>query len=148
MMHVPVQQFQGYAEQHAAALARRARMYGVPVRKSIVPIVRSVPAPAWQKLNCRFNAHVHSWYKYQISLLRTPALSHVLERCEQLGFTWELVKSNDRTKSVVAVRHLLIWEVRDKFGLSLPKIGSMFGGLDHTSALHAIKKINRQRGMA
>nr|WP_245297488.1 helix-turn-helix domain-containing protein [Rhizobium lusitanum] len=42
---------------------------------------------------------------------------------------------------IVAVRHQLIWEIYDKFPLSLPQIGRMFGGRDHTSILYAVRKV-------
>ena len=49
--------------------------------------------------------------------------------------------SPSRTRSLVQARQIAMYLVRELTELSLPKIGEAFGGRDHTTVLHANKKI-------
>jgi chromosomal replication initiator protein len=49
-----------------------------------------------------------------------------------------------RQKRVAIPRHVAQYLCRKLTGLSYPEIGSKFGGRDHTSVLHAFKKIERE----
>jgi hypothetical protein len=51
------------------------------------------------------------------------------------------IKSARRTANVVRPRQEAMWLCRNFTLLSLPEIGRQFGGRDHTTVLHAIKKI-------
>ena len=46
-----------------------------------------------------------------------------------------------RTKDLVTARHITMYALREHTDLSLPTIGSLFDGRDHTSVLHAVNKI-------
>ena len=46
-----------------------------------------------------------------------------------------------RLKNIVTARHLAMYILRKDLNLSLTEIGRWFGGKDHTSVMHAIKKI-------
>lgn len=48
-----------------------------------------------------------------------------------------------RTKNVIGARHLVYWLCRETTGLSLPRIGQLLQGRDHTTILHGCNKINR-----
>ncbi|RMD63825.1 MAG: chromosomal replication initiator protein DnaA [Planctomycetota bacterium] len=48
-----------------------------------------------------------------------------------------------KTKSVVLPRQVAMWLAKERGGLSLEEIGGYFGGRDHTTALHAHRKISR-----
>jgi chromosomal replication initiator protein len=50
-------------------------------------------------------------------------------------------KSSKRTKNVAYPRQIAMYLCRELTDLSLPKIGEVFGGRDHTTVLHAIGKI-------
>lgn len=52
--------------------------------------------------------------------------------------------SKGRKKEVAFARQIAIYLVRTELELSYPTIGSQFGGRDHTTALHAYEKINRE----
>ena len=47
-----------------------------------------------------------------------------------------------RTQSVVMARQMAMYLCRELTDLSLPKIGQSFGGRDHTTVMHANKKIH------
>ncbi len=49
-----------------------------------------------------------------------------------------------RTQKVVGPRHLAMYILREDAGLSLPQIGALMGGRDHTSVMHACEKLTRE----
>lgn len=55
--------------------------------------------------------------------------------------TIEQLCSADRTRPMVEARQIAMYLCRELTGLSLPKIGEAFGGRDHTTVMHANKKI-------
>ena len=57
------------------------------------------------------------------------------------GFTIEQLRSTNRTRPVVEARQIAMYLCRELTDLSLPKIGDAFGGRDHTTVMHANKKI-------
>ncbi len=53
----------------------------------------------------------------------------------------EDLKAKKRTRNVAFPRHIAMYLARELTDASLPKIGSEFGGRDHTTVMHAHKKI-------
>jgi chromosomal replication initiator protein len=49
--------------------------------------------------------------------------------------------SKSRSRPLTQARHIAMYLMRENTGLSLMKIGEIFGGRDHTTALHGIKKV-------
>ncbi len=49
-----------------------------------------------------------------------------------------------RTHSLVTARQIAMYLCRELTDLSLPKIGQQFGGRDHTTVMHAERKIRTQ----
>ena len=49
-----------------------------------------------------------------------------------------------RTKDLVTARHITMYALREHTDLSLPTIGGLFDGRDHTSVLHAVNKITEK----
>lgn len=60
------------------------------------------------------------------------------------GFTVEQLCSSERARALVEARQIAMYLCRDLTDLSLPKIGEAFGGRDHTTVIHAHKKIQQQ----
>jgi len=56
------------------------------------------------------------------------------------------LKSDKRLKTFVQARQVAIWLCRDLTSASYPDIGSRFGGKDHSTVIHATKKIDRLMG--
>jgi chromosomal replication initiator protein len=54
--------------------------------------------------------------------------------------TGDLV-SKSRSRPLTQARHIAMYIMRECTGLSLVKIGEIFGGRDHTTVLHGIKKV-------
>ena len=54
------------------------------------------------------------------------------------------LKSKNRNRNIVLARHLAMFLCRELTNSSLPEIGKNFGGKDHTSVIHACKKINSE----
>jgi chromosomal replication initiator protein len=57
------------------------------------------------------------------------------------GFTLDELCSTSRTRNLVAARQVAMYLTRELTPLSLPKIGEAFGGRDHTTVMHATRKI-------
>ena len=51
------------------------------------------------------------------------------------------IKSSRRCKSSVRARHVAMYLARELTPKSLPEIGRMFGDRDHTTVIHAIRRI-------
>jgi chromosomal replication initiator protein len=52
--------------------------------------------------------------------------------------------SKSRSRPLTQARHIAMYLMRECTGLSLVKIGELFGGRDHTTVLHGIKKIETE----
>lgn len=50
-----------------------------------------------------------------------------------------------RHKLLCAARHEAMWRCRKETKLSFPQIGALFGGRDHTSIMHAYRKVEAER---
>jgi len=53
------------------------------------------------------------------------------------------LKGKKRVKSLVSARHIAMYLLKNELDLSLVEIGRWFGGRDHTSVLHAVRKIEK-----
>ena len=79
-------------------------------------------------------------------LLREPAkliTIDFIQRCvvEEFGISLQDLKTKRRNKQVVYPRQIAMYLSRELTELSLPEIGELFGGKDHTTVLHSYKKI-------
>jgi chromosomal replication initiator protein len=66
-----------------------------------------------------------------------------IQRCvaEDFGVSLQELKTKRRNKQVVLPRQIAMYLSRELTDLSLPEIGELFGGKDHTTVLHSCKKI-------
>ncbi|MCK4667845.1 chromosomal replication initiator protein DnaA, partial [Candidatus Dependentiae bacterium] len=53
------------------------------------------------------------------------------------------LKAKKRTQSIALPRQIAMYLTRELTDASLPEIGELFGGRDHTTVIHAYKKIQR-----
>ncbi len=63
------------------------------------------------------------------------------EVADYFDLTIEDLCSPSRTKDLVIARQIAMYLIRELTELSLPKIGTAFGGRDHTTVMHAVDKI-------
>ena len=59
------------------------------------------------------------------------------------GLTIEDLCSSSRSRVLVTARQIAMYLCRELTDLSLPKIGQQFGGRDHTTVMHADRKIRK-----
>lgn len=74
--------------------------------------------------------------------VRTEAI--LAETAGYFGVTVDDLRSQNRSRPIVQARQMAMYLVRDFTDLSLPKVGEVFGGRDHTTVLHACQKVVRQ----
>lgn len=92
---------------------------------------------------------IASYREIEIATGKKPVRQIILEVAQEFGVPAAVITGINRSRRVVAVRHEAIYRARmERPDLSLPQIGKAFGGRDHTTILHAIKKIERQRRAA
>jgi len=70
----------------------------------------------------------------------TPAII-LGQTADYFGLTIEALCSSDRSRVLVNARQIAMYLCRELTDLSLPKIGQHFGGRDHTTVMHADRKI-------
>lgn len=64
----------------------------------------------------------------------------IAEVCNRYGVTQCDLFSTRRNQKLVAMRHELMWMVKNRTTWSLPEIGRRLGGRDHTTVLHGVRK--------
>jgi len=62
--------------------------------------------------------------------------------CKHFSITKEEILSGKRKKELVEPRQIAIYLIREQTNKSLPEIGKIMGGKDHTTIMHAEKKIS------
>lgn len=60
---------------------------------------------------------------------------------EYFKLTQEELFGKSRSQAIVIARQIAMYLCREKTTMSLPKIGALFGGRDHTTVMYAIKKV-------
>ncbi|QBI19999.1 chromosomal replication initiator protein DnaA [Egibacter rhizosphaerae] len=63
------------------------------------------------------------------------------ETARYFGMTVEELCSSSRTRQLVNARQVAMYLARELTDLSLPKIGDAFGGRDHSTVMHANRKV-------
>ena len=65
------------------------------------------------------------------------------EVAKKYGLNVEDLNSRKRTKAIAYPRQIAMYITRELTDLSLPKIGEVFGGRDHSTVIHAYDKITK-----
>jgi chromosomal replication initiator protein len=68
----------------------------------------------------------------------------IAQTATYFGLTVEEVTGANRTRTLVQARQIAMYLCRELTDLSLPRIGREFGGRDHTTVMHAERKIRTQ----
>ena len=61
--------------------------------------------------------------------------------CEYYGVTLNDLVGPTRKREITVPRQIAIFLTREMTGMSLPQIGSVFGGRDHTTVMHSCKTV-------
>ena len=83
------------------------------------------------------------------SLRQTPPLGPELIRdevAEAWGATTKALVSHRRSRNIVIPRQVAMFLMRELLDLPLAQIGKYFGGRDHSTVIHSIRKVERQLG--
>lgn len=143
-MIVQARDYTSADEMRASAHSLRAKLMNLPKpAPSEQPVIKLTVLTA----RCQLpkDAHVEDYRRWQWESARRASnvASFIRVRAIALGSNYDDIIGPDTTRSLVAKRHQIIWEVNERFDLSLPAIGRYFGRRDHSSIHFAIKKINR-----
>jgi chromosomal replication initiator protein len=63
---------------------------------------------------------------------------------EYFNVTLDELCGPTKTKQIATARQIAMYLCRELTDLTLPKIGATFGGRDHTTVMHATKKIRNE----
>jgi len=73
---------------------------------------------------------------------RDPAPEEIQKLvCKHFTIKLSDLKGKKKNKAVVLPRQIAMYIIRKKTALSFPEIGDLFGGKDHSTVIHSIKKI-------
>lgn len=169
MNMVPYKDFTSAAEILANAKATRAKFFA-PARPKPVAKLSSeqmaererkkpgfVLKPLWACMPTEFNSHVIAFRRWQLMSEEQrgrseecpeglmPIMDIVMEVVRKFpGVTIKEIRGNSRMSVVVRPRQIAMWELRQRRpDLSFPAIGRWFSGRDHTTVLHAVRKIEQ-----
>ena len=68
------------------------------------------------------------------------------QTADYFGLSIEDLQSASRTRLLVTARQIAMYLCRELTDMSLPNIGKQFGGRDHTTVMHAERKIRELMG--
>ena len=60
---------------------------------------------------------------------------------ERTSIPLDAILGRQRRSEIAAARHEAIWRIREATKWSLPRIGQFFGGRDHTTVLHSLRRM-------
>jgi hypothetical protein len=129
-------------ELHAQHKARLSRLSPIPM---VVFVADVPPMPPNEYL--AFDTGWDSMWHYDLVSLRAkpPAVIPVKEIqrvvAEHYGVDVSDILSHRRTLQTVTPRHVAMFLTKKLTHRSLPEIGRLFGRRDHTTVLHAVRKI-------
>ncbi|UNK39362.1 hypothetical protein MNR02_06555 [Shinella sp. H4-D48] len=130
--------------------AVRRRLLGTSPRKIVPPpaatSVETDPMVTVRRLlppvKLHFHdAHVKAFRRWQMIAASGPCTEHILKRCQEERMSFELVVGPSRKRKIAHFRQKLMWEIKMsvKPSASWHEIGRLFGGRDHTTALHGVR---------
>jgi hypothetical protein len=86
---------------------------------------------------------IPEWWSTE-EMPRYPSISHVQKIvCEELGIRHLDLISQRRTRTLARPRQIAMYLCRMLTPRSLPEIGRRFGGRDHTTVMHGVRKVEQ-----
>lgn len=117
-----------------------------------------LPKPLWTLVEIRFDDHEMVWRTHMVEAEKTERPQAAYRRTmmeiaadvlkDFPGITIKDIKGSRRTRAIVLPRQIAMYHIyREREDLSFPMIGRFFGGRDHTTVLHAVRKFEPRYGM-
>jgi chromosomal replication initiator protein len=69
----------------------------------------------------------------------------VREVCNYFNIKPTQLKGTKRDAALVKARHICMYLLKEKLGLTHVEIGNLLGGRDHTTIMHGVEKIGIQK---
>jgi hypothetical protein len=112
-----------------------------PRRRRII-----VAKPSWKRMDNHFDAHVVDT-RFERGEIHLSPIAFLRRRCIFHAAKFDDMVGHSRKRMFVPTRDILILEVKLAYPyLSLPQIGRLFGGRDHTTILHSLRKLGVDHG--
>lgn len=146
-------------EEKTAILIKRAEFMGLPmpqevaffmaenlvtenVRELIGALVRLSAFSSFHKRRVTIDLARQALEKFLVKKDRVVTSENITDAvCSYFNVKLTDMKSKKRTKSISMPRQVAMYLLREKLNLSLQEVGSMFGGRDHSTVLHAVNSI-------
>ncbi|MBD5641935.1 MAG: hypothetical protein HDQ91_05910 [Desulfovibrio sp.] len=139
-----------FAEKRAAELGLRlskTQLLGIARHSRSIPSIAGV----LQKLNFYVNLQDQFPDENMLEKLAAPEAGEpawqqsLLRVAAKMGIRPADITGKSRRQEFVIARQAAMYICRLKFGLSYPELGRIFGGRDHATVMHGIKKIQQLR---
>jgi chromosomal replication initiator protein len=76
---------------------------------------------------------------------KTVSIKHVVSKVADFyGIEEDSIYEKTRRREVVRPRQVIMYILREDFGVSYPNIGNKLGGRDHTTVIHSCEKIKKE----
>lgn len=76
---------------------------------------------------------------------KSASVKEVVQKISEFyGIEEENIYEKTRRKEIVKPRQLIMYILREDFGVSYPSIGQKLGGRDHTTVIHSCEKIRKE----
>lgn len=137
------------AELHQAHKARQARMAAAAERhawnaRARLDAIDALPAPVVEPVSLRESVKTETNERDWLLVGQRPvATIRDIQRivAKHYGFTCMDMRSKRRTAALAHARHVAMFIAKSATPRSFPEIGRHFGGRDHTTVLHGVRKI-------
>lgn len=129
----------------SAAHAIRQRLMNPPIAKRVTQVPEVEPLQIVFGYRCKNpkDAHVRAW-QWHVAQEGCKVQKHIRQRARELGVSVEDINAHRHFRRFVEARQIIMYELRETFGLSYPEIGRRIGGRDNTTVIHAHRKIAAQ----
>ena len=87
----------------------------------------------------------HTGLSYMHHPFRAKRLIYAF--CQVTGMEYKWMTSKGRRRKISIPRHILMWILKKHTGKSLPCIGRMLGGRDHSTILYGVRKVSNDAAL-
>lgn len=93
------------------------------------------------------DSEIHDLIKTTARPKKSISVKHVIQKIsEYYSIDEAAMYAKTRRREVVKPRQIVMYILREDFHMSYPAIGSVFGGRDHTTVIHACEKVRGDMG--